>query len=174
MSIQTELTRITNAKAAIKTAIEGKGVTVPDGTLLDGMASLIESIEAGGGSGNVASGTLTPADESSDVTVEHGLGVEPSTIVVVPMPTGAADKTNPIAFYIAKKGYGIISISGNGQNGKDYTQLSHTTSNANFLSLQWGLSADDYGYSCVQAVDAQKFVVKNGFGVRTLLWFAEA
>ena len=41
MSIQTELTRIINAKAAIKTAIEGKGVTVPDGTLLDGMASLI-------------------------------------------------------------------------------------------------------------------------------------
>ena len=49
MSIQTELTRITNAKAAIKAAVEGKGVTVPDGTLLDGMASLIESIEAGGG-----------------------------------------------------------------------------------------------------------------------------
>lgn len=49
MSIQTELTRIINAKAAIKTAIEGKGVTVPDGTLLDGMAPLIESIEASGG-----------------------------------------------------------------------------------------------------------------------------
>lgn len=49
MSIQTELTRLTNAKATIKTAIEGKGVTVPDGTLLDGMAALIESIEAGGG-----------------------------------------------------------------------------------------------------------------------------
>ena len=51
MSIQTELTRLTNAKAAIQTAIEGKGVTVPDGTLLDGMAALIESIEAGGGGG---------------------------------------------------------------------------------------------------------------------------
>ena len=49
MNIQTELTRITNAKAAVKAAIEGKGVTVPDGTLLDGMAPLIESIEAGGG-----------------------------------------------------------------------------------------------------------------------------
>ena len=48
MSIQTELTRLTNAKAAIQTAIEGKGVTVPSGTLLDGMAALIESIEAGG------------------------------------------------------------------------------------------------------------------------------
>ena len=49
MSIQTELTRLTNAKAAIQTAIEGKGVTVPSGTLLDGMAALIDSIEAGGG-----------------------------------------------------------------------------------------------------------------------------
>lgn len=49
MSIQTELTRIINAKAAIKAAVEGKGVTVPDGTLLDGMAALIGSIEAGGG-----------------------------------------------------------------------------------------------------------------------------
>ena len=44
MSIQTELSRIINAKAAIKAAIEGKGVTVPEATLLDGMASLIESI----------------------------------------------------------------------------------------------------------------------------------
>lgn len=62
MSIQTELTRITNAKASIVSAIEGKGVTVPDGTLLDGMASLIESIEAGGGgggTGNIATGSIT-------------------------------------------------------------------------------------------------------------------
>ena len=44
MSIQTELTRLTNAKAAIQAAIEGKGVTVPDGTLLDGMAALIDAI----------------------------------------------------------------------------------------------------------------------------------
>ena len=43
MSIQTELTRLTNAKAAIQTAIEGKGITVPVGTLLDGMAALIEA-----------------------------------------------------------------------------------------------------------------------------------
>lgn len=62
MSIQTELTRITNAKAAIKAAVEGKGVTVPDGTLLDGMASLIESIKSGG---NIASGTVTYASDTA-------------------------------------------------------------------------------------------------------------
>lgn len=49
MSVQSEITRLQNAKAAIKAAIEGKGVTVPDATLLDGMAALIESIQAGGG-----------------------------------------------------------------------------------------------------------------------------
>lgn len=48
MSIASDVTRIESAKAAIKAAIEGKGVTVPDATLLDGMAALIESIEAGG------------------------------------------------------------------------------------------------------------------------------
>lgn len=71
MSIQTELSRIINAKTAIKAAIEGKGVTVPEATLLDGMAALIESIEAGGGSGGynfdgdprwISSGEFTPAN----------------------------------------------------------------------------------------------------------------
>ena len=58
MSIQTELTRITNAKTAIKTAIEGKGVTVPSGTKLDGMAALIEAIQAGGGGTSVEDGLI--------------------------------------------------------------------------------------------------------------------
>jgi hypothetical protein len=49
MSIQEEITRLNNAKSAIKTAIEGKGVTVASGTKIDGMASLIDSI--GGTSG---------------------------------------------------------------------------------------------------------------------------
>ena len=75
MSIQTELTRITNAKAAIKAAVEGKGVTVPDGTLLDGMAALIESIEAGGGtiSGKkFISGEITFSETpTSEITISH-------------------------------------------------------------------------------------------------------
>ena len=75
MSVQTEITRIESAKTAIATAIEGKGVTVPDGTLLDGMAPLIESIEAGGGAENLfgtyfETGSIIPAsDITSDYTI---------------------------------------------------------------------------------------------------------
>ena len=72
MGIQTDLPRIINAKADIKAAIEGKGVTVPEATLLDGMAALIESIETGGGDfsalpqkiDTVLSGSVTPASDA--------------------------------------------------------------------------------------------------------------
>ena len=100
MSIQTELTRITNAKAAIKTAIEGKGVTVPAGTLLDGMASLIESIEAGGGGFQVVLGTFIPAETKSlnsipPPSIEHNAGFKPDAFIFYKASTGT---------------YGIIAV----------------------------------------------------------------
>lgn len=76
MSIATEVSRLQDAKAAIKAAIEGKGVTVPDGTLLDGMASLIAAIEAGVGA-KIATGTAVPANDKG-ITIEHGLGEVPN------------------------------------------------------------------------------------------------
>lgn len=54
MAISDEITRLTNAKAAIKTAIEGKGVTVPSATLLDGYAALITSIPSGGSTNEIS------------------------------------------------------------------------------------------------------------------------
>lgn len=97
MSIQTELTRIKNAKAAIKAAIEGKGVTVPDGTLLDGMAALIDSIEAGGGSGGIptpftkfATGTflLSSLKYANALPITHGLGVAPKLFLIITGESG--------------------------------------------------------------------------------------
>ena len=83
MSVQTELTRITNAKAAIKAAVEGKGVTVPNGTLLDGMASLIESIEAGGGA-KIATGSFTNiGQENYSTEITHGLGTIPKIVIIL-------------------------------------------------------------------------------------------
>ena len=80
MSIRTELTRLTNAKAAIKAAIEGKGVTVPDATLLDGMAALIEAIEAGGGEVNVSTGSFTLVETTKTLTIQHNLGKIPKAV----------------------------------------------------------------------------------------------
>ena len=46
MSIANELNRITSAKGDIVTAIEAKGVDVPEGTTLDAMSELIDLIGA--------------------------------------------------------------------------------------------------------------------------------
>ena len=91
MSIQTELTRLTNAKAAIKAAIEGKGVTVPDATLLDGMAALIESIEAGGDfNSTIVKGSFTLSERTKipnqslptndAFKIEHNSGFVPRAV----------------------------------------------------------------------------------------------
>ena len=104
MSVQTQIDRLASAKAAIKAAIEGKGVTVPDGTLLDGMAALIESIEAGGGGGlpspftNITTGTFTLESLSyaNAYTITHSLGKAPKLFAVYhdesgSFPGGAID-----------------------------------------------------------------------------------
>ena len=103
--------------ASIVSAIEGKGVTVPDGTLLDGMAALINSIEAGGGGGfQVALGTFTPAETKAlnslpPVSIEHNAGFTPDVFI----------------FYNASTGtYGMIAISAKsdifwGDGGSNYS-----------------------------------------------------
>ena len=168
MSIQTELTRITNAKAAIKTAIEGKGVTVPDGTLLDGMASLIESIETGGGgSGNFAAGTFTTTDDiTSNVVINHNLNVKPKFIIVLNtnLNTYSIARPSVLAFlylfqYDSKKyvqkyqspdssessfNSGLISQSGSGTTGIWYrvnvNETTFTLKQAN-ISSTYGIGA---------------------------------
>ena len=98
MSIQTELTRITNAKAAIKTAIEGKGVTVPSDTLLDGMAALIESIEAGGGEdfspfSIITCGTYVPAEDENSFSIPN-LTNRDNAFFVIGMRGGSIGSNN--------------------------------------------------------------------------------
>lgn len=68
MSVQNQIDRLASAKAAIKTAIEGKGVTVPDTTLLDGFAELIEAIQAGTGI-IIEKGTITHASDLPSIEI---------------------------------------------------------------------------------------------------------
>ncbi len=81
MSVQTEISRLESAKEAIATAIAGKGVTVPAGTMLDGMAALIESIEAGGGG---SENTYQVARGSFSVTATTTVGKTLATVTGLP------------------------------------------------------------------------------------------
>ena len=101
MSINSEITRISNAKTAIAESIANKGVTVPSGTKIDGMAALIDSIQTGGGGAvqpskalTVTSNgttTITPdapydAIKQVDLTVNvSGGGVEDTVTVTLPI-----------------------------------------------------------------------------------------
>ena len=79
MSIQSEITRIESAKTSIVTAIEGKGVAVPEGTKLDGLAALVESIEAGGGVDGfqTVSGRITLSEDTTTLDISMLLGFTP-------------------------------------------------------------------------------------------------
>ena len=78
MSVQTQIDRISRAVSAALAAIADKGVTVPDGSNSDSLAALIAAIEAGGGGGAQCSvGTITPAEDTTELTWNHGLSKPP-------------------------------------------------------------------------------------------------
>jgi len=79
MSIASEISRLQSAKADLKTAIEGKGVTVPSATTLDGYANLVDSISGGGGSVTVESLSVT---DNGTYTAPSGTAYSPVTVNV--------------------------------------------------------------------------------------------
>lgn len=94
-TIQSEITRLTGAKASISTAISGKGVNVPASTKLDGMAALIDAITTGGELESIAitsppTKTSYSAGEDFDPTgmeviaVVSGLSIPVSGYTVTP------------------------------------------------------------------------------------------
>ena len=153
MSIQTELTRITNAKTAIKTAIEGKGVAVPDNTLLDGMAALIESIQAGGGSGGGQAfqcGTVVSADGTNLVvpcTLDNILIVRKyvtSTKNVVYLLNATLLVADGLKIQIGNNSSGNLTNQGIGvfsitkQNGQTtFTQTTSIKFNGEYCYIAW-------------------------------------
>ena len=106
MSVQTQIDRISSAVSSALSAVAEKGVTVPSGTKVDGLAELIAAIEAGGGGGvagfsNVASGTFTVAETpTSDFTIETGEYVLTSNHVIV-LPSANANNSQYNYLYSA-------------------------------------------------------------------------
>ena len=149
MSIQTDLTRLQSAKAAIKAAIEGKGVTVPEATLLDGMASLIESIEAGGGGTELFSGTITPSEDSAKITIEHNIGVAPKLIFVKTDTYGVNYFSHGV--WINKGTYEVLTFGG-------YFQSQSTSP----VSTKTALFSSNVGFNVsIDSITAILFVSKS-------------
>ena len=140
MSVQTEIDRIKNAKTAISTAIASKGVNVPDGTKLDGMAPLINSVETGGGD---VTPPTTPTDgktrvyihleygrtspmlgvcPNGTVTVDWGDGTEPDTLTGTSTTTvkwtPTHEYTAPGDYVIALTVEGTMGFYGNGSGNQ--------------------------------------------------------
>ena len=129
MSVQSEITRLENAKSAIKAAIEGKGVTVPDATLLDGMASLIESIEAGGGVENVAYGSYTPASDTYRIYYAD-IGAKKPIIAVVAGNNGSSSDYIKV-FFVSSVESATMRLISYGSNSVMYNVA---TINDDYLS----------------------------------------
>lgn len=86
MSVQTQIDRISGAVSAALTALSEKGVTVPAGTKVDGLAALIAAIESGADLSKtqftkMTCGTITPSQASSSLTINHNLGEIPKVVL---------------------------------------------------------------------------------------------
>ena len=167
MSIQTELTRITNAKAAIKTAIEGKGVTVPDGTLLDGMAALVEAISAGGGE-NVLYGEISVSTDATSfgLEIEKPNNYENGTVPAFAVAWNSSDflsddssGTTIKCLFLATDG-----ISGFRRTSSSAKNLDLNSGSPNDVCHWYGIKLWFYGsnnasYKAIRAGDIYKYIV---------------
>ena len=136
MSISSEITRISNAKTAIAESIANKGVTVPSGTKIDGMATLIDSIQTGGATVQPSKAltvtsngttTITPdapydAIKQVDLTVNvaSGGGGGPGFKVTFPATATNWNAVDP-------KAANIILADGTLKSVKDYSTIGGKT-----------------------------------------------
>lgn len=112
MSVQTQIDRISRSVSAALAALAKKGVTVPAGTKVDGLAALIAEIESGGGSGgniSYASGTFIVAENCRTYELSHNLGR-------IPKGAFCGKITNPAEAYML-----FMTAHVDGANFRSYT-----------------------------------------------------
>lgn len=71
MAISDEITRLQGAKADIKTAIEGKGVTVPSSAKFDDFADYVDAIQTSSAP-SLQNKTVSPTTSQQSVTADSG------------------------------------------------------------------------------------------------------
>ena len=79
MSIESEITRLVNAKSALRSWLVSKGVGVPGSALLPDMVELLDDVQTGSGTA-----------EQATVTISNAVG----TAITVVAPTGSKSVAN--------------------------------------------------------------------------------
>lgn len=102
MSISSEITRIQNAKTALKSSIEAKGVSVPAEAKIDAYPTLVDSISSGGGQ---------EISGQEEITVKFGedLNAGDAVYIIRRYSFTSGTPTNPNATFPAAS-VGVMSI----------------------------------------------------------------
>ena len=119
MSISSEITRISNAKTEIAESIANKGVTVPSGTKIDGMATLIDSIETGGAAVQPSKALTVTSNGTTTITPDAPYDAIKQVNLTVNVESGGG--RSPLSQ--VNKRFCIVNVSGAARNS--FAHLSH-------------------------------------------------
>lgn len=136
MSVQTQIDRISGAVQSALAALAEKGVTVPAGTKVDGLAALIAAIEAGGGSGGMSSGTITFSENTpvNGYTITHGI-TSPRLFVIAGVTGTRASGSVHLWARCWSEMFSGVHMSTGTMNGTLYIKSNYSAFPSNSINL---------------------------------------
>lgn len=146
-NLEPKINRIATAVTSALSALTAKGVTVPEGANVESLAGLIASIEAGGGGYEVSFGIISPSEDSTTLSFEHGLSKAPDYVTIF-IPTGYSYKTYCNSLRMYYKRYGYTNIE---ENWNAYVTTSSTSNLKHPNSMSSAQSAFDINETTVTA-----------------------
>lgn len=155
MSIQTEINRIRQSKADIISALETKGINVPDDASLDDLSALVEAIEVGSDP-VLQTKSATPKTSSQTISPDSGYdGLSKVTISAVTSSIDSDIKASNI-----KKGVNILGVTGTLESGITPSGTMSITSNGtydvtNYASASVNVAGSGGSDGGIQTVDLE-------------------